>query len=144
MTYQEKLKDPRWQKKRLAIMERDEWTCQECRNNKSQLHVHHKFYIKGNDPWDYPDEALTTLCGESHEIESNNRKACEYELIHSLKRLFTVSELRSIVRGFEDMDMWDTTSNVAEAYGWALSNSEIQKDILAKYVEYCKKTRWEP
>ena len=30
MTYTEKLKDPRWQKKRLEILERDNWECQDC------------------------------------------------------------------------------------------------------------------
>lgn len=28
--YKEKLKDPRWQKKRLQIFERDDWCCQKC------------------------------------------------------------------------------------------------------------------
>lgn len=29
-SYAEKFKDPRWQKKRLKIMERDNWKCCEC------------------------------------------------------------------------------------------------------------------
>jgi 5-methylcytosine-specific restriction endonuclease McrA len=29
-TYGDKLKDPRWQKRRLEIFKRDEWTCQQC------------------------------------------------------------------------------------------------------------------
>ncbi len=27
MTYAEQLKDPRWQKRRLEILQRDEWRC---------------------------------------------------------------------------------------------------------------------
>ena len=30
MGYSEKLKDPRWQKKRLEILERDNFRCQYC------------------------------------------------------------------------------------------------------------------
>ncbi len=30
MTYSEKLRDPRWQKKRLQIFERDGWKCRVC------------------------------------------------------------------------------------------------------------------
>ena len=31
------------------------------------LHVHHSYYQKGRTPWDYPDEALQTLCWVCHE-----------------------------------------------------------------------------
>ena len=64
MTYPEKLKDPRWQKKRLEIMERDNWTCQNCDNKDSTLNVHH--WIYGKNPWDSDSEHLTTLCEKCH------------------------------------------------------------------------------
>jgi len=31
------------------------------------LHVHHKYYQLNKNPWDYPNEALTTLCWQCHE-----------------------------------------------------------------------------
>ena len=65
--YFEKLKDPRWQKKRLEIMERDEFKCSHCGDDEKTLNVHHKFYRKGANPWDYPDDALMTLCEPCHE-----------------------------------------------------------------------------
>jgi hypothetical protein len=68
-TYSEKLKDPRWQKKRLEILQRDEWICQNCGDDESTLHVHHKWYEPGNEPWDYPPEALITLCEDCHQRE---------------------------------------------------------------------------
>lgn len=56
--------------KRLEIMSRDKFTCKKCGDTKNQLHVHHKEYIDGNDPWDYPDDFLITLCEHCHkEIE---------------------------------------------------------------------------
>ena len=67
MDYKEKLKDPRWQKKRLQILERDDWKCQVCMNDKDMLIVHHKQYINGNDCWDYPNHFLITLCNKCHE-----------------------------------------------------------------------------
>lgn len=66
MTYSEKLKDPRWQKKRLEIMQRDEFTCRECGDTKSTLHVHHVYYLNNRDPWDYEDENFMTLCSDCH------------------------------------------------------------------------------
>lgn len=67
MKYAEKLKDPRWQKKRLKILERDKWQCVKCHDDKSTLHVHHKKYDENKDPWDYPDKQLETLCETCHE-----------------------------------------------------------------------------
>lgn len=68
MTYSEKLRDPRWQKKRLEILERDEFMCCVCQDSEHQLHVHHKNYSKNTAPWDYPDSNFVTLCCECHEI----------------------------------------------------------------------------
>ncbi len=69
MNYSEKLKDPRWQKKRLEIFARDEWCCRNCYDSKSTLTVHHFRYIPGRDPWDYPPDLLISLCEECHSIE---------------------------------------------------------------------------
>ncbi len=66
-TYSEKLKSPKWQKKRLKILERDDFTCQYCQDSESPLHIHHKKYV-GDDPWDTPDEFLITVCEICHEL----------------------------------------------------------------------------
>lgn len=66
MSYSDKLKDPRWQKKRLKIMERDNWKCYNCDDEESTLNIHHKKYIKGRDPWEYPDKLLVTVCEKCH------------------------------------------------------------------------------
>ena len=50
-TYSEKLKDPRWQKKRLEIFERDNWACKKCGDTDTTLHLHHLEY-QNCDPWD--------------------------------------------------------------------------------------------
>lgn len=65
-TYFELLKDPRWQKKRLEILERDNFRCKECGNDNSELHVHHKVYIRNRYPWDYHHLFLVTLCDDCH------------------------------------------------------------------------------
>lgn len=66
--YAEKLKDPRWQKKRLKIFERDGWACVRCKDSESSLQVHHKKYF--GEPWECPDEHLETLCESCHEFIS--------------------------------------------------------------------------
>lgn len=66
MSYYDKLRDPRWQKMRLKIMERDRFSCRFCYDTESTLNVHHFFYDHGADPWDYPAESLITLCERCH------------------------------------------------------------------------------
>lgn len=65
-TYSELLTDPRWQKKRLQILERDAFTCRDCGDAKNTLHVHHCYYAKGA-PWETEDLCLLTLCESCHE-----------------------------------------------------------------------------
>lgn len=65
-TYWEKLKDPRWQKKRLEILDRDGFSCVNCGDTTKTLNVHHGYYEKGRDPWDYADSTLHTLCEDCH------------------------------------------------------------------------------
>lgn len=75
MNYSELLKDPRWQKKRLEIMQRDGFACALCMDEKSTLHVHHKKYINGRAPWEYEDKFLITLCDSCHEKQHGKNKA---------------------------------------------------------------------
>jgi hypothetical protein len=63
-TYGEKLNDPRWQKKRLHIFERDNWACTMCGATDLTLHVHHEQYA--GEPWEVADEHLKTLCAACH------------------------------------------------------------------------------
>ena len=65
-SYYEKLKDPRWQKKRLEIMEKAGWRCRECGATDKTLHVNHSYYEKGLNPWEYPDHSLICLCARCH------------------------------------------------------------------------------
>lgn len=71
--YSNKLKDPRWQKLRLLVLNRERFTCQVCGSTTKTLHVHHLIY-SGRDPWDAPPETLECLCEDCHEFrEEFNR-----------------------------------------------------------------------
>lgn len=65
-SYSEKLKDPRWQKKRLEILQRDRFACVACLATEKTLHVHHCCYTGKTDPGDYESPLLITLCEDCH------------------------------------------------------------------------------
>lgn len=87
-TYSEKLKDPRWQKMRLAIMQRDGFACRDCGDGSEELHVHHCHCMKG-ESWDTPAELILTLCKTCHE----NRGAVESGIRESLGRYFAAAHV---------------------------------------------------
>lgn len=65
-TYYELLQDPRWQRKRLEVLQRNDFRCEKCNAPDKTLHVHHKRYVKGWKPWEYPDHDLEGLCEDCH------------------------------------------------------------------------------
>lgn len=102
MTYAEKLKDPRWQKKRLEIMQRDDFTCRDCGDTTKTLNVDHRFYRKGYDPWEYDDADLWTLCEDCHSLISKLRQ----QLIERIGRLGSC-ELEQAIRLLKDIPFFD-------------------------------------
>jgi 5-methylcytosine-specific restriction endonuclease McrA len=71
MTYAEKLRDPRWQKKRLKILERDSFSCVACGADDKPLQVHHCFYERHKEPWETDDRLLLSVCENCHEERAN-------------------------------------------------------------------------
>ncbi len=65
--YWKKLKDPRWQRKRLEVLELADFTCEQCGSKTETLHAHHKIYRKGREPWEYELWELSCLCDSCHE-----------------------------------------------------------------------------
>lgn len=109
MTYSDKLKDPRWQRKRLKIFERDKFTCRDCGAESKTLHVHHCHYEKGA-PWDTEDRFLLTLCEDCHDTRQDLEDDAKRALGIILSRLapddgleeFTKSICREATASGED------------------------------------------
>lgn len=66
-TYSDKLKNPKWQKKRLSVLNRDKWKCKLCGDADTNIQVHHTKYV-GANPWDTPDEFLISICEHCHQV----------------------------------------------------------------------------
>lgn len=75
MTYSDKLRDPRWQKRRLEVFQRDGFKCCDCDSESETLHVHHRYYVRGREPWNYPLCAFQTLCKDCHEAEQEQSES---------------------------------------------------------------------
>ena len=100
-TYWQKLKDPRWQKKRLEVLQESEFHCQVCGDGEETLHVHHKEYFKGREPWEYDVKQLAVLCESCHSIhhseEDELNLACSYL---PMDGPYSRSTVASLILGF--------------------------------------------
>jgi hypothetical protein len=138
-TYSDKLKDPRWQKKRLEIFERDGWECQVCGDKKATLAVHHRDYVFGKEPWDYPNSSLVTLCEHCHE-EEFGRAEIEQGIIRALRKHFLTNDLSIIEDAFESMaeykrvDLW----MIAETIRWFLTKPEVVHELTDRCWKYMR------
>jgi hypothetical protein len=83
LTYKEQLLHPSWQRKRLEILQRDDFHCQRCFDDESTLHVHHKRYVRGRMAWEYPNHELVTVCEVCHQ-ETHAESDAFKELLASL------------------------------------------------------------
>jgi hypothetical protein len=101
----ERLKDPRWQKKRLEVMQRAGFACEWCESKDMTLHVHHTYYEKYREPWDYPDWALMCLCESCHEQASEMMHDLSIE-IGRLRYFLPLAALFDALRSANESGDW--------------------------------------
>jgi hypothetical protein len=82
-SYSEKLRDPRWQRRRLEKLSAHDFSCEACGDSDNTLHVHHRIYRRGLDPWEYKDDELAVLCEHCHELEH----WCKSTMLESVLRI---------------------------------------------------------
>jgi 5-methylcytosine-specific restriction endonuclease McrA len=80
--YAEKLKDPRWQKKRLEVMQRAGFKCESCNCENETLHIHHLIYSRTGNPWAVENRWLECLCSTCHaaRTEANEINRAVFEM----------------------------------------------------------------
>ncbi|MFH2030299.1 MAG: hypothetical protein ABIJ40_06675 [Bacteroidota bacterium] len=89
--YTNLFKDVRWQKKRLEVLDANNWECENCGDKEKTLNVHHRYYTKGKKPWEYENEELICLCENCHSdyhVVLDEFKTIGVLNISSLYRLF--------------------------------------------------------
>lgn len=138
--YSEKLLDPRWQRKRLEIFQRDKFQCVYCCADDKTLHVHHLEYV--GEPWEAPNESLLTVCLECHDDEHLNRK--EYERVLALtlaQKKFSAGSILDIALGFSKMTPFNSPDVMACVLQYVLSSHDIMVSLHEMYFDNLSKNR---
>ncbi len=123
MTYAEKLLDQRWQKKRLELFEAAGWQCQSTScphgetGEKPTLHVHHRIYLRGKNPWEYEDWAYLVLCDychkqEQYEMERQHAALAQSNALQNLAVLWIL--FGSENRAWADSQIYDLNAKFAD------------------------------
>ena len=100
MNYSEQYKHPNWQKKRLEILNRDNFTCQKCGDKETTLHIHHLIYYNNRKVWDYKNSDLVTLCKDCHELISNHKKLSKADFKKALiLKVTTQNDMLASING---------------------------------------------
>lgn len=129
MKYSEKLKDPRWQKKRLEILERDKWTCQFCDDTETELQIHHLKYF--GEPWEAPPTDLITVCKCCHLIHEKVKKSYPGSSVISIRRN---GELRGYIQFSVLMDYDQQNGNFILAVLFCCyENNQISDERLMSF-----------
>lgn len=140
--YQEKLKDKRWQKKRIAILNRDGCECRYC-GEADRLNVHHINYI--GEPWDCPDNLLITLCNKCHEEEEAKLKTAKDSVFKHFRNAgLMANEMVQLAQGLKDSCISLTNNDYAiSIILYAISNKDLMS-IANDLYEFSLKNRKAP
>lgn len=125
LSYAEKLKSPKWQKKRLEILNLKGFKCEACGDEENQIQVHHRFYLKGREPWQYDNDVFQVLCEKCHEkLHAKDKQ----ELIITLEEEKLLSLIREII--LQDRDFYEDILFVLSEMKSDLFISVLWKDIV--------------
>lgn len=141
MKYADYFKDPRWQKKRLEILERDGFACQICYDTESTLHVHHRYYEKDKKPWEYDNKFLVTLCGSCHELETTQIKEVCDTLLQAVKEKFFAGDILDIAFGFSQLNIIYDSHVTSSIVGHILSSPQILEKARDSYFKKIEDNR---
>jgi len=134
--YWQKLQDPRWQKRRLRVLEQHGWKCDACGREDKQLHVHHGHYEKGKEPWNYLPQDLHVLCAECHEERHFYEDSLKREISRmSMKDISCLSSFVSITafdcspRGFLNECLKAITAKVKNTIELQKQESQVGEQV---------------
>lgn len=131
--YYQRLKDPRWQKKRLDIMDRDNFSCQICGATKKTLNIHHKRYLVHKEIWDVPDSLLVTLCEDCHQQEAENLTSVVQDITSIIRQKFFSNSIYTLTQALISERFELPENELAEIILFAFTDDKTINQIKKNY-----------
>lgn len=133
------LESPLWQKKRLFIFERDNWTCCCCGEKTKSLHIHHWQY--GSAPWEVDDDMLITVCKDCHLFITKNKTASLEEtlqLINLQRKGIKLNNIENTLMALaikNDDDLKKYINYISERYDYYSVSNKILETLILRWYE---------
>ena len=135
--YSESLKDPRWQKKRLEVLQRDDFSCTRCTEKEKTLIVHHCRY-DGKMAHETNTDNLITLCEECHNDHHNEQKEHEEKFLKNFYSAgFLSDDLDIIALSIEDYNPTNLPAlpgQISAAIYYHLSDSDRITKLVDEWI----------
>jgi len=93
-SYSEKLRDPRWQRRRLEVLNHADFRCQICGSKIKTLHVHHSYY-DDREPWEYPIGSMIAACEDCHETHHFKGGELAHKIEDLIGQIFSLERIAS-------------------------------------------------
>jgi hypothetical protein len=133
MNYAQQIKHPNWQKKRLEVLEFNDFQCENCGESGQELHVHHPFYKRGAMIWQYDLEELMCLCHKCHKDAHAKDEEIKYLLAD---RNICKSEVIGVLKAMNDspytqLDSYEEVEGYLNYYG---ISGELQDTFITEII----------
>lgn len=128
-TYSEKLRDSRWYDFRQMAFSRHGEYCQCCGQDtdfSKGIHVHHRRYISGLDPWQYEMNDVMVVCGFCHE-EIHEAEDAMRQVIRSMPP-WVAREWMNLAESLSELNMSDSSLMALAARTRAIAREIHVKD----------------
>lgn len=122
-SYADKLRDPRWENRRMWFVRKHGAWCRSCKRKGIEFQVHHKVYRKGVEPWDHTDDEMILLCRGCHLEWHQALQEFRGAVIGSIP----VSSAKIIIRALGILLRF----NRPESVGYALAQLACEQNTVA-------------
>lgn len=128
-SYSEKLNHPLWKAKRREILSGINF-CQSCKRGSVPLQLHHNFYDRNKEPWEYDNKDFKVLCSVCHKKFTDELIFFRRDVLPRMN----VQAMRVLNRALSIGLQHNDPLIIAYAIGAVVSNPEKAKE-LAKVFE---------
>jgi hypothetical protein len=92
--------------------------------------------LPDRNPWEYPPDALVTLCESCLEEERAFRDEAEQFLLKVLRVKFFSADIEELALSIQKMKLLLPADTVCSVYAWAFENPDVQSALIQEYKKY--------
>jgi hypothetical protein len=122
-----------WQLLQMKICQRDNWACVNCGQSDCYLHIHFKNVESGKKPWEYPEDALVSLCEDCLAEERKLLGTALNSLSEAARSKFLASQIHDIACSMSLMKLPADPETISAAISLWLKTPKLIEFMINIY-----------